>query len=143
MSQSLESTKYEEVSRGEESGRDFASIFNEYQRPIFNYLFRMTQKSDLAEDLEQETFIRVHKGLSSFRGESRLSTWICRIATNVGFDDFRSKGSRQEKATVSIDETEADRVWIPDEDLSPPEQVAVQSEMSACVQRFIHIQVIK
>ena len=137
MSQSLESTKSEEVLRGEESGGDFASIFNEYQHPIFNYLFRMTQDSDLAEDLTQETFIRVHKGLPNFREESNLSTWIYRIATNASFDYFRSKGLRQEKTTVSLDETEADRVWIPDEDSSPPEQTAVQSEMSACVQRFI------
>lgn len=137
MSQSVESSKSREESPRDESDRDFTSVFHEYQRPIFNYLFRMTQNTDLAEDLAQETFIRVHKGLPKFRGDSKLSTWIYRISTNVSFDHFRSKGSRQETATVSIGDTEVDRVWITDEDSSPPEQAVAQSEMSACVQRFI------
>ena len=137
MSQPVASTKSKEVSPRGESGRDFTSVFHEYQRPIFNYLLRMTQNTDLAEDLTQETFVRVYRGLSNFRGGAKLSTWIYRIATNVSFDHFRSKSSRQENVTVSMDDIVADKTGIPNKDSAPPEQAVTQSEMSACVQRFI------
>lgn len=49
---------------------DFSDVFREYQHPIYNYLLRMTQNKAVAEDLTQETFIRVHRSLPSFRGEA-------------------------------------------------------------------------
>src|SRR5438132_6178622 len=49
---------------------------------------------DEAEDAAQEAFIRVHQGLAGFQGESRLSTWIFRIATNVALTRARRRGRR-------------------------------------------------
>ena len=97
----------------------------------------MTQSQAEAEDLTQETFIRVHRNLPAFRGEASLSTWIYRIATNVSLDHFRRSATRQTKAAISLEETESDREWIVDEASSSPEQLAAQSDMSACVQGFI------
>jgi RNA polymerase sigma-70 factor (ECF subfamily) len=116
---------------------EFADVFDEFQRPIYNYLLRMTQNQAEAEDLTQETFIRVHRSLPSFRGEASLSTWIYRIATNVSLDHFRRNATRQAKTALSLEETESEGEWIVDAAASPPEQVAAQSEMSDCVQRFI------
>jgi RNA polymerase sigma-70 factor (ECF subfamily) len=115
----------------------FADVFDEYQRPIYNYLLRLTQNQAEAEDLTQETFIRVHRSLPTFRGEASLSTWLYRIATNVSLDHFRRSATRQAKAALSLEETESDGEWVVDETASSPEQMAAQSEMSACVQRFI------
>jgi len=86
----------------------FADVLTEYQRPIYNYLLRMTQNQAQAEDLTQETFIRVHRSLPSFRGEAKLSTWIYRIATNVSTDYFRRTATRHAEAAVSLDEMESD-----------------------------------
>ncbi len=121
MSQSLSTTDLRES--GSQAGRapDFADVFDEFQRPIYNYLLRMTQNHAEAEDLTQETFVRVHRSLSSFRGEASLSTWLYRIATNASLDHFRRRATRQAKAALSLEET----------------QVAAQSEMSDCVQGFI------
>lgn len=117
---------------------NFADVFAEYQRPIYNYLLRMTQNQAKAEDLTQETFIRAHRGLPGFRGDASLSTWIYRIATNVSHDHFRRRATRQTEADLSLEEIESDGEWLVDEVSSPPEQLAAQSEMSDCVQRFIH-----
>ncbi len=116
---------------------DFANVFDEFQRPIYNYLLRMTQNQAEAEDLTQETFIRVHRSLPTFRGEANLSTWIYRIATNVSLDHFRRGATRQAKAALSLEETQSEGEWVVDEKASAPEQVAAQSEMSDCVQGFI------
>jgi RNA polymerase sigma-70 factor (ECF subfamily) len=114
----------------------FASVFDEYQRPIYNYLLRMTLNQVEAEDLTQETFVRAHRSLPGFRGEASLSTWIYRIATNVSTDHFRRRSTQQAKAALSLD-AESEREWLGDGASSSPQQLAAQSEMSDCVQRFI------
>ena len=82
MTQLLNVESLQEGQRQEDNSLDFADVFAEYQRPIYNYLLRMTQNQAEAEDLTQETFIRVNRSLPTFRGEASLSTWIYRIATN-------------------------------------------------------------
>ncbi|MCP4198877.1 MAG: sigma-70 family RNA polymerase sigma factor [Proteobacteria bacterium] len=56
---------------------------SQYQRPVFNLMYRMLGNREEAEDLSQEVFITVFKKVDTFRGEALLSTWIFRIATNI------------------------------------------------------------
>jgi RNA polymerase sigma-70 factor (ECF subfamily) len=66
--------------------RDEAA-FNElvvtYERRVFALVFRMLGRRDEAEDLAQEVFVQVFKAIDQFRGDSKLSTWIYRIAVNL------------------------------------------------------------
>jgi RNA polymerase sigma-70 factor, ECF subfamily len=61
--------------------------FNElvvtYERRVFALVFRMLGRRDEAEDLAQEVFVQVFKAIDQFRGDSKLSTWIYRIAVNL------------------------------------------------------------
>jgi RNA polymerase sigma factor (sigma-70 family) len=107
-----------------ESPHVFTDVFQEFQRPIYNYLLRMTQNPTEAEDLAQETFIRVHRSLPNFRSESSLSTWIYRIATNVSFDHFRRSSTRQAENTYSLNELETEGEWVSDGSASSPEHSA-------------------
>ncbi len=116
---------------------NFTDVFDEYERLIYNYLFRMTQNETEAEDLAQETFIRVQRKLSTFRGEASLSTWIYRIATNISLDHFRRKDTQQAKAALPLEEAKPNIVLWVDETPSSPEQLAAQSEMSTCVDGYI------
>lgn len=63
------------------------SAFNElvltYERRVYGLVFRMLGRRDEAEDLAQEVFVQVFKAIDQFRGESKLSTWIYRIAVNL------------------------------------------------------------
>lgn len=61
----------------------FADLVDRYKVIVFNLVDRMIFDKALVEDLAQEVFIRVYQGLPGFREESRLSTWIYRIAYNV------------------------------------------------------------
>lgn len=138
MSQALSIINSQDEQGQENYLPNFADIFQEFQRPLYNYLLRMTQNPAEAEDLTQETFIRIHRSLPTFRGESSLATWLYRIATNVSFDHFRRNSTRQAKVSLSLEETDLDRKWGIDEITSSPEQlVAHQSEMSACVEQFV------
>ena len=61
----------------------FNALVRAYERRVFALLVRMSGSRAEAEDLAQEVFVQVFKGIGSFRGESKLSTWIYRIAINL------------------------------------------------------------
>lgn len=69
----------------------FASIVETYTDRIYRLLLRMTGEERDAEDLLQETFIKVYKNLAGFEGRSSLSTWIYRIAMNEALMLLRKK----------------------------------------------------
>ena len=68
------------VARDEQA---FNAVVRTYQRRVFALLFRMLGNRAEAEDVAQEVFVQVFKAIGSFRGESKLSTWIYRIAVNL------------------------------------------------------------
>jgi RNA polymerase sigma-70 factor (ECF subfamily) len=63
--------------------RAFNELVRTYERRVFGLVFRMLGQRAEAEDLTQEVFVQVFKAIGSFRGESKLSTWIYRIAVNL------------------------------------------------------------
>jgi RNA polymerase sigma-70 factor (ECF subfamily) len=63
--------------------RAFEALVGQYQGQIFNLVYRMIGAKEEAEDLAQEVFVTVFKKIDTFRGESSLSTWIYRIASNT------------------------------------------------------------
>lgn len=67
----------------------FARLFSRFRPLVFSAAFRITGDADVAEDIVQETFLKVHAALRGFRPEARLSTWIYRIAVNEALDERR------------------------------------------------------
>lgn len=63
--------------------RAFEQLVANYQSNVYNLIYRMIGSREEAEDLAQEVFVTVFKKIDTFRGDSALSTWIYRIATNV------------------------------------------------------------
>ena len=63
--------------------RAFQELIDRYKDLVFALIARTVQDRSRAEDLAQEVFLRIHRGLPYFRGEARLSTWIYRIVANV------------------------------------------------------------
>jgi RNA polymerase sigma-70 factor (ECF subfamily) len=70
-----------------------------YERPLFSLIYRMVRDRALAEDLAQETFIKVLNGIKSYRPEFKFSSWIFKIANNVAIDHLRRKSLE----TLSLD----------------------------------------
>src|SRR6187397_1337277 len=61
----------------------FAELVDRYKDLVYGLIYRMVADRGLADDLAQDVFLKVHRGLPYFRGEAKLSTWIYRIARNV------------------------------------------------------------
>ena len=75
-------------------GRAFEAIMRHYEPYVLGLLWRMTGDRSKAEDLCQETFLKMLRGLQQFKGDCALKTWIFRVAHNVAADYFR--GSKHE-----------------------------------------------
>ena len=71
----------------------FESLVVRYQHRVFRLACRLTNETD-APDVLQDTFLQVYRHLATFRGESQFSTWLYRIATNVGLMHRRARARR-------------------------------------------------
>src|SRR5438270_13348816 len=72
----------------------FRELVRRYERPLFSLLYRMVRDRALAEDLAQETFIKVLNGIKSYRPEFKFSSWIFMIANHAAIDHLRRKSLR-------------------------------------------------
>ncbi len=79
----------------------FTQLVREYQEPLYWQIRRMVLVHDDADDVLQNTFIKAWTAIDSFRGESRLQTWLFRIAINESLNHLSKK-----KQTLSLDEPE-------------------------------------
>ncbi len=94
-----------------------------------------------AEDLAQEVFVKIDRELQNFRGESQLSTWIYRIATNTALDRRRSSAfkqkNREQAASDFIEKMAAVKgVWS-GEKRSEVDQQLIRQEMNDCIRKYI------
>lgn len=117
---------------------NFEEIHEAYRPKIERYLVRVVGEAE-AEDLTQEVFVKVHRALPGFKGESSLSTWIYRIATNTALDALRSPAFRHAGEDQPLTE-DTDRCAGPlapsDSPIPPdgtsPEQEAFKEERFEC-----------
>jgi RNA polymerase sigma-70 factor, ECF subfamily len=83
------------------SGREsaFRELIGRYQRPVFSLIYRLVRDRERAEDLAQDTFIKVLNALDRYDPSFKFSSWIFKIAHNTALDQLR----RKELDTLSID----------------------------------------
>ena len=81
------------LKKGEESA--FRYLVDNYQDRVYNTALGILQNAEDAEDVAQEVFIQVYRSIQTFKGESKLSTWLYRIATTRALDLIRSKKSKK------------------------------------------------
>ena len=82
-------------------GRDaaFRELVRRYERPVFSIIYRMVRDREVAEDLAQDTFVKVLNHIDRYRPEFKFSSWLFKIANNLTIDHLR----KRQLDTVSID----------------------------------------
>jgi RNA polymerase sigma factor (sigma-70 family) len=101
-----------ELKSGDEEA--FRQVVEYYQDKVFNTCISFVKNADDADDLTQETFIEVYHSIGKFRADSRLSTWIYRIAVNKSLD-FLRKTKRKKRSGLFV--------WFSGADQEPAFQV--------------------
>ncbi len=115
------------------SSVNFGEIYHEFHPKIMNYLNRLIRNSEV-EDLAQDVFMKIARALPNFKGESKLSTWIYKIATNTALDRMRSpefKQTHQIMADEMLSPADGPE-WHADGGVPVVEQL-IETEMNQCI----------
>jgi len=127
----------EATKRGDEAA--FAEIVNRYRKPITNYLYRFLNDYEEAVDLSQETFVRVYFAIERYHTDYAFSTYIYRIATNLGISEIRRRKRRKLISLTGLfqyDDEPAQDFQPPDEKPLPVENL-IENEQKETISRAI------
>ena len=97
----------------------FEQIVREHEKLLYNLALRSLHSPEDAHDAVQETFLKAYTGLSSFRGESKLSVWLCKIVSNVCTDMLRKRKDMIPLYQPAPDGEEEQEKEIPDDRFDP------------------------
>ena len=113
-----------ELRDGNMSGFDF--LIQKYRKPIVNFMYRMVHNQAVAEELAQEVFLRVYRSRETYRAEARFSTWLYRIATNLGVNYARDNRHERNASTIYLDAADEETGTTPDvADSTPGAEVSM------------------
>ena len=83
----------EQLQQGDESA--FKKLVDEWQDMVYNTALGIVQNADDADDITQEVFIQMYQSISSFKGESKISTWLYRITVSKSLDHEKRKNRKK------------------------------------------------
>jgi RNA polymerase sigma-70 factor (ECF subfamily) len=117
---------------------NFSDIYSEFYPKITHYLKRLVGEHE-AEDVAQTVFEKVNTNLSTFKGESKVSTWVFKIATNAALDRLKSPSYKRTPsgplAPVPLQTVE--NIEMAFSKPTSPDQKVIRDEMSDCVREFV------
>ena len=88
--------------------QNIEEIYKEYSKAVYKYLFCLTQNKEISEDLTQETFALAVKDIKKFRGDCKLSVWLCQIAKHLWYKELKK---RNKNVNVSFEEINEDVLY--------------------------------
>ena len=100
------------VREGDDTG--YSYLVEKYRRPMVHFMFRMVHNQAVAEELAQEVFLRVYRSRESYRAEAKFTTWLYRIATNLGVNHARDTKHERAAQNVYLDQPDAETGTTPD-----------------------------
>jgi RNA polymerase sigma-70 factor (ECF subfamily) len=100
------------VGEGDDAG--FNYLIEKYRKPIIHFMFRMVRNQAQAEELAQEVFLRVYRSRLTYRADARFTTWLYRIATNLGVNHARDTKYERAAQNVYLDQPDPETGTTPD-----------------------------
>lgn len=110
----------------------FAVLVDRYKDLVYTLAIRMMKNREEAEEVAQDAFIKTYKSLDKFKGESKFSTWIYRVAYNTCLD--RLKKNKRTQNTVTIDEYTEHQVKTIDNALDKIEASEKKEAIQQCIE---------
>ena len=125
------------VREGDDSG--FNLLIQKYHKPIVHFMFRMVHNQAVAEELAQEVFLRVYRSRQTYRAEARFTTWLYRIATNLGVNHARDTKHERAAQNVYLDQPDPETGTTPDvaDMTASVEQEMVRDERMRAIRQHV------
>ena len=110
--------------------QDIEKIYKEYFETVNKYLFCLTHNNDISEELTQETFCKAVQKIHTYKGECKMSVWLCQIAKNLWYDQCRKN-----KKILKTEESELLEVQdlnsLEDQIISNDEKITLYKKMQS------------
>ncbi len=84
---------------------DFDSLYNTYFQDVYRFILKISLNPELAEDITQETFIKAIKNINQFKGDCKISVWLCQIAKNTYFSYIKKHSNIPSISIDDVDES--------------------------------------
>src|SRR5438067_1100420 len=125
------------VKAGDEPAFDY--LVQKYRRPMVSFMYRMAHNAAAAEDLAQEVFLRVYRSRGNYEPSAKFSTWLYRIATNLGVNYARDTRHERPENITNLDEADEETGQTPDlADKAPTvEEEIVRRERLAAIREKV------
>jgi RNA polymerase sigma-70 factor (ECF subfamily) len=125
------------VREGDDGGFNF--LIEKYRKPIVNFMYRMVHNQAVAEELAQEVFLRVYRSRQTYRAEAKFTTWLYRIATNLGVNHARDTKQERAAQTIYLDQPDPETGTTPDvADMHPgAEEEMVKDERMRAIRKHV------
>ncbi len=125
------------VGEGDDAG--FSLLIEKYRKQIVHFMFRMTRNQAVAEELAQEVFLRVYRSRQTYRAEAKFSTWLYRIATNLGVNHARDTKYERTAQNVYLDQPDPETGTTPDvaDSTLSVEQELVRDERMNAIRKHV------
>lgn len=116
----------------------FDVLIERFRRPLIGFMYRMAHNQAVAEELAQEVFLRVYRSRQTYAAEAKFSTWLYRIATNLGLNYVRDTRAERAQANVSLDEPDEESghtIDVADPHRRADEEMVREERLAAIRQR--------
>jgi RNA polymerase sigma-70 factor, ECF subfamily len=125
------------VREGDDAGFNF--LIEKYRKPIVNFMYRMVHNQAVAEELAQDVFLRVYRSRETYRAEAKFTTWLYRIATNLGVNHARDTKHERSAQTIYLDQPDQETGTTPDVADSRPgaEDELVRDERMRAIRKHV------
>lgn len=112
----------------------FAYLVDNYKNMVYSLAFKMTKNREEAEEVSQDTFIKAYKSLTKFKGDSKFSTWLYRIAYHASLDNI--KKNKNNNNTFEINEITFNQIQSVENILEGIERKERAKIMEACLDKL-------
>ena len=127
MTREQELTLIRQVQHGDTDA--FELLVAAYEKTVYNVALQMTGNREDAQDLTQEAFFKAYNSLSSFRGESKFSSWLYRIVSNLCLD-FKRRQSRRPSSSLTVEDDEGETLQLDIADESQSPEVLLERKLT-------------
>ncbi|RYG03269.1 MAG: RNA polymerase sigma factor [Chitinophagaceae bacterium] len=128
-------TLIEQLRQGDEAA--FKKIVEAWQDLVYNTAFGIVQNAEDAEDVAQDVFVQVYESINTFKGESKLSTWLYRITISKAMDHIRRKNRKKRFAFVRALFTDENEAVVHPPDFNHPGVILDNREKSATLMKAV------
>ena len=105
--------------------QDIENIYKEYAKTVYKYIFCLTGNKELSEEIVQETFVVAIKNIDKFKGDCKISTWLCQIAKYIWYKILKKEKKEEKISFETIENAVVSDMLLEEKVLEKQEKIEV------------------